>query len=114
MASGNGRLVSYPEPLTAHAYRDVLDHLLDQAGATRLIRIEGAHGEPVWGVNVRAVESNGQLLVNLLNLSRESRRVQLAAKPSAKSALNLMDGKEIEFPFTLLPLEPTLLALKPR
>jgi hypothetical protein len=38
--------------------------------------------------------------------------VQLAANPAVKRALNLMDGKEIEFPFTLLPLEPTLLALK--
>ncbi len=114
VASGRGRLVSYPDPLTAHAYRDVLDHLLDQAGATRLIRIEGAHGEPVWGVNVRAVESSGQLLVNLLNLSREPRRVQLATNPLIKRALNLMNGKEIEVPFTLSPLEPTLLALPPR
>jgi hypothetical protein len=113
-ASGNGRLVSYPEPLTAHAYRDVLDHLLDQAGAARLVRIEGPHGEPVWGVNVRAVYADGRLLVNLLNLSREPRRVQLATNPSAKRALNLMNGKEIEVPFTLSPLEPTLLALPPR
>ena len=114
VASGRGRLVNYPEPLTAHAYRDVLDRLLDQAGAARVVRIEGPHGEPVWGVNVRAVEANGRLLVNLLNLSREPRRVQLVTKPSARRALNLMDGKEIEFPFTLSPLEPTLLALKLR
>jgi Beta-galactosidase/Beta-galactosidase trimerisation domain len=113
-ASGRGRLVSYPEPLTPRAYRDVLDHLLDQAGAARVVRIEGPHGEPVWGVNVRAVESNGRMLVNLLNLSREPRRVQLANQPSARRALNLMDGKEIEFPIALSPLEPTLLALKLR
>ena len=114
VASGSGRLVSYPEPLTAHAYRDILNHLLDQAGASRAVRIEGPHGEPVWGVNVRAVEANGRLLVNLLNLSREPRRVQLVTKPSARNALNLMDGKEIEFPYTLSPLEPALLALKLR
>ncbi len=112
VASGSGRLVSYPEPLTTHAYRDILERLLDQAGAARLVRIEGPHGEPVWGVNVRAVETDGRLLVNLLNLSREPRRVQLVTKPSARRALNLMDGKEVEFPFTLAPLEPTLLALK--
>ena len=80
----------------------------------RVVQIEGPHGEPVWGVNVRAVETDGRLLVNLLNLSREPRRLQLVTKPSAKRALNLMDGKEIEFPFTLSPLEPTLLALKLR
>ena len=112
VASGRGKLVSYPEPLTARAYRDVLDRLLDQAGAARLVRIEGTHGEPVWGVNVRAVEREGRLLVNLLNLSQEPRSVQLLTKLSAKRALNLMDGQEVEFPFTLSPLEPMLLALK--
>ena len=112
VASGSGRLASYPALLTAHAYRDILDRLLDQAGASRAVRIEGPHGEPVWGVNVRAVEANDRLLVNLLNLSREPRRVQLLTKPSARRAVNLMDGKETEFPFTLSPLEPTLLALK--
>ncbi len=112
VASGRGRLVSYPKSLTAHAYRGVLDHFLDQSGAERMVRIEGSHGEPVWGVNVRTVEANGRLLVNLLNLSRESRRVQLVTKPLARRALNLMNGKEIEFPFTLSPLEPTLLRLR--
>jgi hypothetical protein len=113
-ASGRGRLVSYPEPLTPRAYREALDGLLNQAGAVRAVRIEGPHGEPVWGVNVRAVESEGRLLVNLLNLSREPRRVQLVTKAAASHALNLMDGKEISLPFTLSPLEPALLALKLR
>ena len=112
--SGRGRLVTYPDPLTAHAYRDILDRLIDQAGVARPVRIAGAHGEPVWGVNVRAVEQNGRLLVNLLNLSREPRPVRLVMKPAAKHARNIIDGKEIEFPFTLAPLEPVLLALEPR
>ena len=106
--SGRGRLVNYPDPLTAHAYRDILDGLLDQAGAARPVRIAGAHGEPVWGVNGRAVRENGRLLVNLLNLSREPRQVQLVTKPAAQHALNLMNGQDIEFPFTLAPLEPAL------
>jgi hypothetical protein len=110
--TGRGRLVAYPDPLTARAYREILDRLLDQVAATRPVRVEGAHGESVWGVNVRAVEADGRLLVNLLNLSREPRRVLLLTKPAAKHALNLIDGKEIEFPFTLSPLEPVLLALR--
>ena len=51
---------------------------------------------------------------DLFCLSREPKRVQLVTKPSARQALNLMDGKQIEFPFTLSPLEPALLALMPR
>ena len=114
VASGRGRLVACPDPLTPHAYREILDRLLDQTGAVRLVRIEGARGEPVWGVNARAVEANGRLLVNLLNLSREPRQVRLVTKPAARQAFNLMDGTEMEFPFTLSPLEPVLLTLKLR
>jgi hypothetical protein len=112
IASGRGRLVAFPAPLSPRAYRDILDRLLDQAGAARRVRIEGAHGEPAWGVNVRAVESDGRLLVDLLNLTREPRQVQLVTNPSVTRALNLIDGKEIQFPFTLPSLEPTLLAFK--
>jgi len=111
--SGRGRLVCYLEPLSAHAYRDILDHLLDQGGTTRPVHVEGAHGEPVWGVNVRAAQSKGCLLVNLLNLSKEQRQVRLVTKAASKQAINLMNGAEVEFPFTLAPLEPTPLALGP-
>ena len=85
---------------------------LDETKTARAVRIEGVHGEPVWGVNVRAVEANERLLVNLLNLSRESRPVRLVTKTTARHALSLMDGKKMEFPLTLSPLEPVLLELK--
>jgi len=114
VASGSGSLVSYPERLTARAYRDILDRLLDQAGAAGLVRIEGPHGEPVWGVNVRAVETDGRLLV------KPAQRVAGAAAVAARDeALGQKrpqshgrQGNRI--PFTLVPLEPTLLALKLR
>jgi hypothetical protein len=112
VSSGRGRVVAYPDRLSAQAYREIFDRLLDQTGVARRVRIKGARGEPVWGVNVRAVEENGRVLVNLLNLSREPKRVRLATKPVSKHTLNLMDGKEIKSPFTLPPLEPLLLALK--
>jgi hypothetical protein len=65
-------------------------------------------------VNVRAVEESGRMLVNLLNLSREPRLVRFVTKPAAKHGLNLMDGKVMEFPIRLPPLEPVLLVLKQR
>jgi hypothetical protein len=111
--SGRGHLVTVPDPVTAHAYRDILDRLLDQAGAARPVRIEGTQGQPIWGVNLRAVEDKGKLLVHLLNLSREPHQVRLLMKPAPKHALNLITGKQVEFPLTLSPLEPTLLTLDP-
>jgi hypothetical protein len=112
--SGRGMLLSYPTSLSPRAYREILEGVLDKAGVTRLARVEGAHGEPVWGVNVRAVEADGRVLVNLLNLSRESRQIRLLTKPAVTTALNLLDGKEMERIFTLAPMEPLLLTLKSR
>src|ERR1043166_4927057 len=110
--SGRGRLVSYPDPLSPPAYRDILDHLLDQARVRPTVHIRGPHGEFLWGINVRAVEHKGKLLVNLLNLSREAQDVRFTTKPATKSALNLLDGKAVELPFTLPPLDPALLSLE--
>ncbi len=109
--SGRGRLVAYPDPLSPRAYRDILNRLLEQAGVQPLVRIEGAHHEPRWGVNVRAVEHNGKLLVNLLNLSRETQEVRMVMNASVQPALSLIDGKEVEFPLNIPPLAPVLLAL---
>jgi hypothetical protein len=110
-ASGRGRLVTYPNPLTPRAYRDLLDRLLDQAGVARPVRTQGPRGEPLWGVNLRSVELHGRRLVNLLNLSQEPRQVRLVTQPSAARALSLLEGRELAFPITLAPLAPTLLSL---
>jgi hypothetical protein len=40
--------------------------------------------------------------------------LRLVTKPAAKQALNLMDGRGLEFPLALPPLEPVLLELKVR
>jgi hypothetical protein len=110
VATGRGRLVAYPDPLTARAYREILDRLLDEARVMRPVRIEGSQGERIWGVNVRAVETDGRILANVLNLSRIAQRVRFVATPGTRHVLNLMDGKPLELPFTLRPLEPMLLA----
>lgn len=110
--SGRGRLLIYPEALTARAYREILERLMEHLKVFRPIRIEGAHGEPLWGVNCRAVEADGRLLVNVLNLSRKPQRIRLGRKPVAEDAVNLLDGTAVKFPFALSPLEPTLLELK--
>ncbi len=107
--SGKGKLISYPDPLTPQTYRDILQRLLDRVGANGPIRLEGSHGESVWGVSCRAVPYKGKLLIHLLNLSREPRTVRTAGRSGIKQALNLIDGKRIEFPITLQPLEPVLL-----
>ena len=112
--SGRGRLVAYPDSLTAPAYREILNGLLDETKATRPVRLKGVHGEPVWGVNVRAVETADRLLVNLLNLTREPQTVRMVTNFAARRTVNLMDGKEVESPFVLPPLEPVLLMLKLR
>ena len=112
--SGRGRLLAHSDTLTSGAYRDVIDRVVEQAGSVRAVRIEGAHGEPLWGVNLRAVEHNGKLLVSILNLSRETREVRLLTRSATMHAFDLIAGKEIESPLTITPLEPVLLSLNTR
>jgi len=111
--SGNGRLIVYPEPLTPRAYRDIIDRLLDRAGAARPVRLEDTYGEPVWGVHLRAAAYRGQLLVSLLNLSHEPKRVRLVAETPVRQMVDLVNNKEVTSVLTLSPLESALIALGP-
>ena len=86
-----------------------MERLLVEARGNGPIRLDGAHGESVWGVNLRSVPYKGKTLVNLLNFSRESRSIRIVTRPAVKTAVNLLDGKQVEFPMTLAPLEPVLL-----
>jgi len=104
--AGAGRLVSLPYPLSSRAYREILDTLLDESGAHRPIRLEGEYGEPVWGVNLRTAERDGKLLVNLINFSRDEKRVRLVRTQSIGEATNLFTQQLIQFPLTLKPLDP--------
>jgi hypothetical protein len=109
--SGSGRLVVYPDPLTPQAYRDILERLLDVTGAARPVRLEGVYGEPIWGVNLRAVEHDGKLLVSLLNLSREPKRVRIVTAKPVRGAIDTVRDKQIAFPLCVSPLDPVLLAV---
>ena len=107
-----GRLVPYPDSLSAHAYRDILDRLLDAAGTDRPLRITGAHGESLWGVNVRTVEYDGKLLVNLVNFLREGQIVQLDLETPPKRITNLFNNAEVTLPLSLESLDPLLLSVE--
>lgn len=107
--AGTGRLVSYPSPLSPHAYRDILDGLLSETQCERPVRIEGAHGEPVWGVNVRAVTEGDRTLVSLLNLSWETVCVTFKNAKGLRPMTDLVSGQEVQLPVTLTPLRPMLL-----
>ncbi len=111
-SAGSGRLVVYPDPLTARAYREVLSGLLDAAGARRPVRISGPHGESVWGVNLRAARWDGKLLVALVNFSRREQTIRLAAGQPINGAVNLFDNAAVTLPVTLAPLEPLLLSIE--
>ena len=112
--SSRGLLVAYPESLSARAYRDILDRLLERTEAPRPARLQDLEGEPVWGVRVRAVETNGRLLVDLLNLSQSPVSCRLVTRTAAGPALNLIDRGETERELRLAPLEPMLLEVRAR
>ena len=110
--SGEGRLIAYPDPLSPEAYRGILDRLLDAAQCPRPVRVTGAYGEPVWGVNLRAVKHEGRWLVSLLDLTHAERVVSLRMDAPVQRMVNLFDQTEVTAPLTLAPLEPVLLSVE--
>jgi len=110
--AGHGRLVVYPDPLTARAYREIFNGLLDAAGAQRTVRISGPHGESIWGVHVRTATWKGSRLVALVSFSRRDQTIQLAVGRPIDRAVNLFDNADVTLPLTLAPLEPVLLSIK--
>ena len=109
---GSGRLVEYPSRLTARAYREILDDLLDETGCNRPVRMKAEHGESIWGVNLRAAEHDGKWLVSLVNFGRRDQTIALHADATIMSAFNLIEETDAALPITLAPLEPVLLFLE--
>ncbi len=112
VARDNGRLAAYPDSLTPRAYREILNGLLDDAGAERRVRVAGEHGEPLWGINLRTVEWNGKQLVALANFTRDTQTVTLKPPRPFTRAMDLFNNTEASFPLAVPPLEPVLLALE--
>ena len=110
--TGDGRLVIYPDPLRPRAYREILDRLLDEAGCERPVRLRGAYGEPVWGVNLRTAEREGKRLVSLVNFGRLEQQVVLETAAPIRRAVDVLSHREVSFPLVVRPLEPMLLALE--
>ncbi len=108
--AGSGQLVAYPGRLTARAYREILDSLLDKAGCDRPVRIAGEHGEPIWGVNLRTAEHDGKRLVSLVNFSRSTQTVVLKTVTPITKAIDLFDNAEMVLPITIRPMAPVLLS----
>ncbi|MFA6241248.1 MAG: beta-galactosidase, partial [Candidatus Hydrogenedentales bacterium] len=110
-ASDPTHLRVYTGPLSARAYREILDGALDMTGADRPVRVEGPHGEALWGVNLRAAKHEGNLLVSLVNLTREPKTICLRTTAVLEEARDLLADAPVTFPLTLAPLDPVLIAV---
>lgn len=107
------QLMHYPLPLSPHACRDILSDLMNSTRCNRALRIEGMHGEALWGVNVRAVPYKDGLLVSLVNFLRTPQTLQVSGAATPVECRNVLSGKPVRFPLTLQPLQPALLLIEP-
>ncbi|MBX7255193.1 MAG: beta-galactosidase [Candidatus Hydrogenedentes bacterium] len=107
------QLRRYSRPMPARAYREVIDVALDEADVNRPLRLEGPHGEIVWGVNLRTTASGGKLLASLVNLTRVPKTVCIRDAGEIAAARDLLTNESVDFPATLNPLDPVLLEIQP-
>lgn len=106
---GAGTLLHYPAPLSARAYREILDHAMDEAGCVRELRLRDTHGAPVWGVNARTARRDGRLLVSLINYAYDAKELTIETGTRIAGLRDVFHDVELELPLSLPPLAPALI-----
>ncbi len=76
------------------------------------LSLAGPKGEPVWGVEWRAVARGEELLLTAVNLTRSPAMVQVLLGGQQISAKDLLTGERYEGPFELPPMQPVLVRVK--
>ena len=82
-------------------------------GINRIVSITTEDDQPVWGVEYLAAQLQGQLIINLVNYTREVKQVYLQAPPGYHQIKNLLIDVKIQGRVIDLDvLEPILLELQ--
>ncbi|MBI5090971.1 MAG: beta-galactosidase [Candidatus Hydrogenedentes bacterium] len=108
---GKGTVLHIAGGQNPEAYRGALAAPLAAAGCVRPALLAGPEHRPVWGVNLRAAKYQGDLLVSLVNYTREEQDVVVNAPGYGRSATKLLTGKRASFPMRTRPLDPILLVI---
>lgn len=110
--AGSGRLVAYPRRLSACAYGELADALMDNAGCRRPVRLRSKFDERLWGINLRTVEQDGKQLVSLVNYGRAAFDVNLKTERRIARVFDVLGGYETVLPRAVKPLDPVLLSIE--
>jgi hypothetical protein len=92
--------------------RDQLMVILEDVGVSPVVIIKDADtDEVVWGIEWYVAEHKGHLIVNAVNLTRESRHVRFEVSGARGiKGIDLITGKDIEGDVEMKPLEPILVS----
>jgi len=93
----------------ARALWPKLRDLLPKAGIAPLAELRNERGEPAWGIELRAAEADGRLLVNLANYLREPQRVRLLVGGNAAGGVERIAERRLGPVFDVPSLQPMLI-----
>jgi hypothetical protein len=112
LGRGQGRIYYCAMPLKPQSYATLLDAVLPDAGVERLIRIQDARGGNAWGVEARACEDEGDILLYAINLLSVPVDVRLVAPRPIQAVHDLISDQALGERLRLTALQTVILRVK--
>ena len=101
LSHGAGTIYYCATPLRPRGYAALLEAVFNEAGVDRPIRVKDDAGNNAWGVEVRACEYQGKMLVYAINLQREPVKIRLV---SGTQPITTITNQDL---ITTKPLKPS-------
>lgn len=109
---GKGKIYYCAIPLKPQSYATLLEAVLAETGVERPIRVLDDTGASVWGVEARACEYQGDILMYAINLLSEAVTVHLAGPRPVQAVHDLIADQGLGSRFRLAPLQTVILRVK--
>jgi len=109
---GSGKVCRIVGTSTGRKYVPLFDRLLDEVGATRLLRVTDEKGKAGWGVRHLSYKKDGAIVATLVNVGDDERVVSLNVGKPISHVTDLATGTEKPTIFELEPLDPILLEVR--
>ncbi len=108
---GQGKVWSLPAYTASTDYRDVLNDLLEAAGAARPLRITDELGRSIGGIHHLSYTDNDRIIAHVVSVADDERTIRLNTSGKITGVTNLIDGTPQGRLMEIEPLTPLLLEI---
>jgi len=92
-------------------YAGFLDRIIEYTAIERPVRVTDKEGKGIEGIELRALNLEGDLVVYLINHNRDEKTVRLNTGKGIKKMIGLIHGKELDPIISLSPMDIKLIKI---